>query len=63
MWGNKMAKVPISSARVVKPGEQVSASGIYKTSITEKILPMVEGEIAPETEQEGEVWIQAYDLN
>ncbi len=47
----------------VKPGEKVSDSGIYQSSISKIKATMVKGEPAPPTQQSGEIWKQLVDTN
>lgn len=48
--------------KIVKPGEKVKDSGIYKDDSGRRAT-MVKGETAPPTSKPGQEWIQVVDTN
>jgi hypothetical protein len=53
----------MSKKVTVKPGEKVTDSGIYQSTISRTRATMVDGEPAPPTPKKGETWVQVVDTN
>lgn len=51
------------SRPLIKPGQRVPDSGIYRQTGSNRRATMVEGEPAPPTSQPGKRWRQVVDTN
>ncbi|MFZ1288607.1 MAG: hypothetical protein WAR79_00850 [Melioribacteraceae bacterium] len=53
----------MGKSTIVKPGQKVTDSGIYKSNKSGQKSTLVKGEPAPPTPKKGEKWIQKVDTN
>ena len=61
MWSKTIAKIPTGLASRVLPGSRVPSTGVYRSTKSHELAVMVKDEVAPTTQNQDEVWVQAYD--